>query len=72
MENPFIFIDGEIFLNAEELKECKENNYINKEEEICGKESLKPNLKENITVSVPHRKREKAQRNCWKLWRNLI
>lgn len=53
MESPFIFIDGEIFLNADELKECKEKNYINKKEEICGKESLKPNLRENITVSVP-------------------
>ena len=61
MENPFIFIDGEIFLNAEELKECKENNYINKEEEICGKESLKPNLRENITVSVPHRREKKLK-----------
>ncbi len=53
MENQTIYIDGEIFLNTEELKECKKKNYINKKEEICGKESLKPNLRENITVSVP-------------------
>ncbi len=53
MKNSFIMIDGDIFLNAEEMKECKKKGYINDEEIICDRESLKPNLRNNITVSVP-------------------
>ena len=42
-----------IFLTQDQLKECEEKKYINREYEVCGKNALKPNLLNNITVSVP-------------------
>ena len=44
---------GEVFLTQDKLKECEEKKYINREYEVCGKTALKPNLLNNITVSVP-------------------